>query len=132
MSLVGTVGVAGTVALGASAVGTGVQAGMAGSAQGAAESQYNHGLLIAKQLYDQSRNDINKYMSPYVDSGKKHLAILDSWMDPTATRDTSMPEKPGKKPTWADYHGKGVSQWDQPKQYQKPGLAGMISKKGGV
>ena len=140
MSLVG-IGVGGAVALGAGAslIGTGVSAGMSSSAQGQSRADYKAGLKAAADMYKQSRNDINKYMTPYVNSGTRNLGMLNSALDPTAMRDYSMPDAPGAVPQWADYQNRNilpnganapqpVAQQTpfKPRQPRKPGLAGMV------
>lgn len=123
------------VGAGASLIGTGVSAGMSGSAQAQSRKDYMAGLKAAAQMYQQSRNDINKYMTPYVNSGTRNLNMLNSALDPTATRDYSMPDAPGAVPNWADYQNRGILQNGtnapaqtpfKPRQPRKPGLAGMV------
>lgn len=123
------VGVAG------SAISAGVGAGMSASAAGQSRADYMAGLKAAAQMYQQSRNDINKYMTPYVNSGTRNLNMLNSALDPTATRDYSMPDAPGAVPNWADYQSRGILQNGtnapaqtpfKPRQPRKPGLAGMV------
>ena len=120
------------VGAGASLIGTGVSAGMAGSAASQSREDYMAGLKAAAEMYQQSRKDINKYMTPYVNSGTRNLAMLNSALDPTASRDYSMPEAPGAAPSWADYQNRGVLQNGQnpmapvKTKPRKPGLAGML------
>lgn len=123
------VGVAG------SAISAGVGAGMSASAAGQSRKDYMAGLKAAAQMYQQSRNDINKYMTPYVNSGTRNLNMLNSALDPTAFADYSMPDKPGAVPNWADYQNRGILQNGtnapaqvpfKPRQPRKPGLAGMV------
>lgn len=123
------------VSVAGSAISAGVGAGMAGSAQAQSRKDYMAGLKAAAQMYQQSRNDINKYMTPYVNSGTRNLGMLNSALDPTAMRDYSMPDAPGAVPQWADYQNKGMLQNGttapeqtpfKPRQPRKPGLAGMV------
>lgn len=113
------------VGAGASLIGTGVSAGMSGSAAAQSRKDYMAGLKAAADMYQLSRKDINKYMTPYVNSGTRNLNMLNSALDPTASADYSMPDKPGAAPVWADYQNRGVQQWKQP---AKGGLASMMKK----
>ena len=136
MSVVG-IGVGGGLALGAGAslIGTGVSAGMSSSAAAKSRADYMAGLKASADLWKQSRSDIKNYMTPYTDSGTRNLAMLNSALDPTASRDYSMPAAPGAVPQWADYQNRGMLQNGQaapqnvpfkPRQPRKPGLAGMV------
>lgn len=123
------------VGAGASLIGTGVSAGMSSSAAGQSRADYMAGLKAAAEMYQQSRKDIKNYMTPYTNSGTRNLSMLNAALDPTASRDYSMPEIPKAAPSWADYQNRGMLQNGQaapkevpfkPRQPRKPGLAGMV------
>lgn len=137
MTIATTMGVVGT----AVSIGTGV-AGAVNSNNASAKSrqQYQQALAQAQQLYNQSRNDIKGYMSPYNQAGQKGLGMLMSAIDPTQSPQSTWAYDPGamlNKKQWADAMRHGGVPMGDVHQYQamqnpvyqansKTGLAGMV------